>query len=306
MSGYNWTLAPAEEIEIIEKMKKNGKPLGEYVEGEIYYGIKTGLNEAFVIDEETKERLIGEDAKSAELIRPFVKGDDVRKYHINFRGRYLILIPSGWTKENMKGKNAWEWVSKTYTAIAGHLAKFETKAKKRYDQGEYWWELRPCDYYEELKKPKIIYPVLARESRFAFDYNSYMLNDKAFALPTEDYYLLGVLNSRLAWLFLKRICSVLGDPDNGGRLELRGIHLEQLPIPTLNLSDPSDRKKHDDMVKLVENNLDLHRRLAAAKTPNEKERIQRQIDGIDGAIDRLVYELYGLTDEEIGIVEGKK
>ncbi len=118
---------------------------------------------------------------------------------------------------------------------------------------------------------------------------------------TNNLYLCGLLNSKILDFYLKNVSTNF----RGGYLAANKQYIEQLPIPTLNLSDPSDKKKHDEMVKLVENNLDLHKRLAAAKTPNEKERIQRQIDGIDRAIDRLVYELYGLTDEEIGIVEGR-
>ena len=80
--------------------------------------------------------------------------------------------------------------------------------------------------------------------------------------------------------------------------------LSQLPIRPINFSDPAEKAQHDKMVSLVETMLELHKRLASAKTPQEKEMLSRQIKSTDGAIDRLVYGLYGLTEEEVKIVEG--
>ena len=98
---------------LLDKLHSNGIPLGEYVKGKIYYGIKTGLNEAFVIDEETKDKLIAEDPKSAELIKPFLVGKDIKRYEAPSKGRYLILIPKGWTREHSRiARNAWNWLKR--------------------------------------------------------------------------------------------------------------------------------------------------------------------------------------------------
>ena len=88
--------------------------------------------------------------------------------------------------------------------------------------------------------------------------------------------------------------------------EVKVVNLEKIPIRTINFDDPKEKNTHDRLVKLVEQMLELHKRLKDARTPDEKVRLQRQIDATDGQIDRLVYELYGLTEEEIRIAGGEK
>lgn len=114
-------------------------------------------------------------------------------------------------------------------------------------------------------------------------------------------YTLGIMNSRLM-----DFAYTMMNPEKGEALaEVKKHHVEQLPIRPVNFSDKSDKAKHDKMVALVERMLDLHKRLAKAKAPDDKTKLQRQIDATDCEIDRLVYDLYGLTEEEIGIVEGR-
>ena len=296
LSGDNWTLASSGEILIFEKMRKAGIPLGEYVKGEIYRGVLTGLNEAFVIDCETRSRLIKEDAKSAEIIKPFVIGDDVRKYHINFQEKFLIIIRKGWTDANRKYEKPQDYLSYKYPAIYKHLIQFESKAKARTDKGDYWWELRACEYYNNFEESKILWPEIAKESRFTFDSNGYFLNKTCFFSPVKNLFVLGVLNSKPIWFYLKRLCSVLGDADKGGRLLQQKIYIEKIPIPPA----PSS----DTLTPLVSKILDLHKKLSEAKVPEAKTMLQRQIETTDKQIDRLVYELYGLTEDEIKVVEG--
>jgi len=306
ISGENWTLAKEQEITIFEKMKKVGIPLGEYVKGKIYRGVLTGLNEAFVIDRETRDRLISEDPKNKKIIKPFVVGDDIRKYHINFKNKYLILIPNGWTKLQFGDpKNAWFSLQQTYPVIAKYLEEYKEEAEKRWDKGEYWWELRPCDYYGEFEKPKIIYPDIAKESRATFDHGGLYFGNTVYFIPTEDIYLLGLMNSRLMFHYFKRVATVLGDADKGGRLRWFRQDVQKLPIRTIDFSSPTDKPLHNQMVSLVETMLDLHKKLAGCKTDHEKKLLERQIAATDDQIDLLVYELYTLTKEEIAIVEGK-
>jgi hypothetical protein len=305
ISGENWTLADSGEVSIFEKMKTLGIPLGDYVEGKIFRGVLTGLNEAFVIDSTTRDRLIAEAPGCSEIIKPFVSGDDVRKYHINYRDKYLIFIPKGWTKQGMgNSKDAWGWFKNRFPYLATHLEPFEEKARKRADQGDFWWELRACDYYEEFEKPKIVFPEIAMESRFSLGNNSFYLNKTCFFIPIDDKYLLGLLNSSLIWRFLGRLCSVLGDFHKRGRLLQQKIYIEKIPIRGIDFSNPRDKSLHDEMVKLVETMLNLHKNKDSVKTQHDQEMIKRRIDATDRQIDGLVYELYGLTAEEIAIVEG--
>jgi len=227
--GFNWSLGKAHEIKIMKKIEKIGQPLGEYVGGKILRGILTGFNKAFIISKEKRDELIKRDPKSAEIIKPLIVGDDVRKYEINFRDRYLI-----WTYIGV-------YIDR-YPAIKEHLEQFRAELEKRWDKGNYWYELRHCDYYEEFEKPKIVYPVIAMTNRFCLDDYGYFTNDKVFFIPRNDKYLLSLLNSKLAFFYLKSICSVLGDPGKRGRLELREVHIKNLPIRRINFNTPKEER----------------------------------------------------------------
>jgi len=304
ISGGNWTLASKIEITIIDKIKKAGVPLGEYTDAHIYYGIKTGYNDAFVIDNKTRVRLIKENPRSREVIKPFVVGDDVRKYRINFRDQHLILIRKGWTNTKLKsGQKPFECLMDHYPAIAKYLLPFEAKAKQRYDQGDYWWELRACEYYDLFEQPKIMYPDIARESRLTFDINGLLCANTVYFIPVNDPYLLGVLNSKLIFAYFKRNAAVLGDADKGGRIRWFSQDVLKIPIKVIQ-TFPNEKSLHDKIVFLVTSMLDLNKKFPLTKTAQEKTVIQRQIDSTDQRIDELVYELYGLTQEEIKIIEG--
>ena len=296
-----WSLANESVKKLLEKLRKAGTPLGEYVKGKIFRGILTGLNEAFVIDEETRTRLIAEDPRSEELIKPFLAGRDVKRYQPQKNDKYLILMPRGWTRERSNNaKDVLGWLKQNYPAVANHLMPFAEAAQKRYDKGEHWWELRACDYYAEFEKPKIIIPAIVQKASYAFDVKAFYSNDKTSIIPTEDLYLLSVLNSKVADYVIHSVSST----KRGGYFEYKPMYVQQIPIRTIDFSDPQDVARHDSMVKLVENMLDLHRRLSETKTGHEKTLLQRQIEATDRQIDRLVYELYGLTEEEVAIVEG--
>ncbi len=298
--GETWSLASNDYSAIFTKMEVAGIPLGEYCEGKIKYGVKTGLNEAFVIDRATRDNLIKVDKNSEQFIRPLIVGDDVRKYEIDYKDTYLIVIPSSSTRiamlnEVMKAhgltvydehllnklqrciddKKKWEkkcieydlecgnskiwksilddfrkkvdsafqWFSAHYPTLADHLIKYEGEAKKRADKGDFWWELRPCDYYDYFEGPKIVYPEIAMESRFAFDNTGAYPIKTIFTIPLEDKFLLAVLNSKLSFEYLKNTCSVLGDIEKRGRLLLQLIYLEKLPIPRISFTTPEKERK---------------------------------------------------------------
>ena len=155
------------------------------------------------------------------------------------------------------------------------------------------------------RSQKIVIAGMTKRLEAALDQGGLALGVQVYAVadPTDDLrYLLGILNSRLlSFLFRLRFQA---KHLAGGFLAINKRQLEQLPIRTINFSDPADAARHDRMVALVERMLDLHKRLAAAQTPTDKTLLQRQITATDKEIDRLVYDLYGLTDEEIAVVEG--
>jgi len=291
-----WSLSDEQTQNLLTKLKATGIPLEEYVKVKICYGIKTGLNEAFVIDSHTRKRLIAEDPKSKELIKPFLLGRDIKRYQPPQSDTFLILIPNGWTrKQSSNTRDPWAWFKKKYPAIANHLSQYEDKARKRYDQGEYWWELRPCDYYTDFEKPKIIWGNLATKASFNFDEQRYYVNAPGCILPTNSKYILGIINSKLMSYFLLSICA----ERQGGFIEQKPIYVSNIPIKTIQES------QQIPIIELVDQMLSFHKQLAAAKTDFEHTALLRQIDATDSQIDHLVYELYGLTEEEINIIKEK-
>jgi type I restriction-modification system DNA methylase subunit len=217
--GSNWLLTDNATASRIAQMESVGVALGKYVNGEIYYGIKTGFNQAFIIDHQTHDKLIFADPASEEIIKPLVTGDDVRKWQLRDRGKWLIVAKTGID------------ISK-YPSILNHLQQWQPQLEKRCDKGNHWWELRACAYYAALDRSKIIFPDIAKESRFTFDPDGKYLGNTAYFIPTEDLYLLGVLNSSSVWSFCKEKCSVNGDAGNNGRLRLFKQFVETIPIPS--------------------------------------------------------------------------
>jgi hypothetical protein len=314
LSPDAWSLKSDAEATVFTKVMKAGKPLGEYIERKMFYGLKTGLNEAFEITAPQRTVLSKSSADSKPLIKPFLGGQDIRRYCIEADARFMIVIPCGWTREQMakskkaatdvSERTAWNWFGDEYPKLAEHLAPFADALKKRQDKGDYWWELRPCDYYKYLDEPKIIFPDICKGPRFYVDRTGIYVANTAYCLGTDNLYLLGFLNSRLFWFAISNISIPFGIRACKYRYRLIYQYMEKVPVRVINFSDKVDKERHNRMVSLVERMLELHKQLAAAKTGHDKTNIQRQIDATDAQIDKLVYELYGLTDEEIKIVEG--
>jgi len=280
-----WTLEQPEVLALMEKLRKAGKPLGEYVDGKFYYGIKTGLNEAFVIDENTRNRLIAEDPKSVELIKPWLRGRDIRKWKAEWAGLYLITIASSankdwpWSKESSEA-NARKSFAKVYPAVHRHLSQWEEKLRRRDDQGKFWWELRSCVYYEEFEKEKIVYPNITKTNIFAYDTTGILTNQKCFIIPTTDIYLVAILNSQLATQWFHSTLPLL----RGGFFEPSAIFMQKYPI------FPATDAQKAPITERV-------RKILADPGSTAVPQLEAEID-------RLVYALYGLTEAEITLVEG--
>jgi adenine-specific DNA-methyltransferase len=232
-----WTLVNDSVQKLLEKIKSKGDPLGEYVNGKIFYGIKTGFNEAFVIDAETRDRLIAEDPKSTEIIKPFLAGRDIKRYQQPVSDKFLILFKNGETKKwfgDLKEENAWEKLSDKYPAIANHLKLFEEKCKIRYDKGQYWWELRSCDYYDEFEKPKIMLPDISLKCQALPDFDSgFYAANTAYIIPGLTKSDLGILNSKLVLFFYASITQTI----RGGYYRFIRQYLEQIPFIKTDILD---------------------------------------------------------------------
>jgi hypothetical protein len=224
-----WSLEAGDVDDLMAKIKQVGMPLAEFAGMKPFYGIKTGFNEAFLIDTPTKERLVREDPRSAEIIKPYLRGQDIKRWVPEWDGLWLIVLKSS-------NDFAWPWRSsvedaelifrQTYSSIFTHVKTFQGKLQQRSDQGRYWWELRSCSYYERFSEPKLIWKDLSFHSEFSLDRQESYTNDLCFFLPKLDLWLLAVLNSPLMWSFVWR--NVLHGKDEV--LRLKSIYTEVLPI----------------------------------------------------------------------------
>lgn len=228
LEDSGWSLVNESIQLLLEKLLQSGITLNEYVDGKIYRGIITGLNDAFVIDRNTRNMLIAKDPKNSELIKPFLVGRDIKRFEPPESDQYLILIPDGWTKTHLSGTiNAWIWFQNNYPSLADHLSGFSEDGQKRYDKGEYWWELRSCDYYNEFEKPKIILPDISPKGNFALDADGkYYSANTTYIIISGDRYLLTLLNSALLTFYYKNLLSTY----RGGYLRFFTQYLVQLPI----------------------------------------------------------------------------
>ena len=156
LDDKGWILANDKKMAILDKLRVSTKPVIQYTEKNIYRGIITGLNEAFIVDEKKARKFINAQKSNSELLRPYLEGKDINSYSFLTSDKFLIFIPNGWTRSKCgKASDVWKWFKTNYPQISNHLMQFEKDAIKRYDQGEYWWELRSCAYYSEFEKPKI-------------------------------------------------------------------------------------------------------------------------------------------------------
>ncbi len=297
-----WNLVDNKIHQLLNKINHVGISLENYVEKRIYYGIKTGFNDAFIIDENTKNEIIEKSPICSQVIKPFLAGKEIKRYAPLSPQKYLILFPKGWTNDNRNNQKPWEFIENTYPAIAEHLIQYKSKAEKRYDKGEYWWELRACEYYDAFEKNKIIYPNILKKTEFTYDDNRYYTNQKCFIISTDDKYLLGILNSQITFFLMRNILPKL----RGGFYEPSYVYFKFFPIKTIDFSNPDEKAKHDRMVDLVEQMLAAQKAARADEAADDftRRHHRQRIEILDRQIDTLAYELYGLTEEEVKIVEG--
>ena len=301
----HWALVPKNFKLILEKIKKDSTILRDCSGLCIRRGVVTGFNTAFIINEETKDKLIREDSSATELLKPFISGDETRRYSISWQGRYVIFT--------RRGINILK-----YPSIFSHLFQWKKQLEPRKTNvqgsvgrkpGIYkWFEIQDStSYYQEFDKTKIVYGQFQIAPHFCFSSSTLYFGSNHYMMVHDNErflkYLLGILNSKLYFFYMKSVAGVLGDIDEGGRLISQKSHILKFPVHKISFSDPGDVARQNRMVTLVEQMLDLHEQLSKAKTPHEKETIQRQIDAVDKQIDQLVYHLYGLTEQEIKIVE---
>ncbi len=333
------------------KIEQLGTPLKDW-DVKINYGIKTGFNDAFIIDSKTKEELCLADPKSAEIIKPILRGRDIGRYSTNWAGLWVIFTRRGIDIEK-------------YPAIKKHLMKFYEDIKPRNNQetrgrkpGQYkWFEIQDnIAYYEEFEKEKVIYGQF-RQGEFTFEDKEIYLSSNEYMIVSKNgninlKYITTILNSRINQFYSSLTMNSLG---NATTIAQKGI-FEQLPVPQISLADQQPfiekAKKMLDLTKQLNSlsftfldyfkakmgnpsklsnkllkwynlpddaflteinklaktqklaNFDERAVFVAFKTDSKKiKEIQQALANTDAEIDRAVYALYKLSEEEIGVVE---
>ncbi len=290
----SWTIASDVEQRIKQKIEQKGKPLKEW-DIQINYGIKTGYNEAFIIDGKKKDELITQDPKSAEIIKPILRGRDIKRYKAEFADLWLIYIPWHFPLHNdisIRGasETAEKEFEKQYPAIYKHLLEHKEKlsARNKAETGiRYeWYALQrwAADYYQEFEKEKIIFQEMVQFSSFIYDkFNKYFCLDTGRIITGSNLqFLIAILNSKLFFFAVKHFYA-------GGGLGETGIRMKHSFFENFVLQELSknDQKPFKDIVKQI---------------LTKKEKGEDTTD-LENQIDQLVYQLYDLTEEEIKFIE---
>jgi hypothetical protein len=274
-----WRLESSQNFDLLTKLRNIGRPLGEHVNGALYYGIKTGLNEAFVIDRATRDRLINEHPSSSKVIKPLLRGRDVKRWCVDYQDLYLIF-----TRRGINIKN--------YPAIEKYLSQYRDRLTAGVEGGRKagsyeWYEIQDnVAYWQEFEKSKIVWGNLATSPQFALaPVNSYVCAPANLIVSENNNYLLAILNSKAAQYVISQNAALR----QGGFLEFKPIYVSQVTIPA------ATESQRTAIEKLVQKCLDAKKGDPKADTNELKQ-----------AINALVYQLYGLTEEEIKIVEGER
>ena len=192
-----WNLEPLGVAKLMKKMGTVGIPLKDYAGTVPLSGIKTGFNDAFLLNTSTKEKLVAADPKSAALFKPYLRGQDVQRWQAEWIGLWMLAMKSS-------GNHAWPWsktgekaeavFAATYPAVHAHLNQHRDALIKRQDQGECWWELRACAYWDRFEQPKIMYQDITWRSGFCLDTAGTLSNNTVYFLCSEDRWLLASMN----------------------------------------------------------------------------------------------------------------
>ena len=280
LSPDGWALTSSEVLRLLEKLRRTGETLGECVTGSFYRGVVTGYDEAFIINEFVRQQLIDEDSRSSELIKPVLRGRNLKKWKTESTGYYLIF-----TRHSIDIER--------YPAIKRYLSQYKVDLQPKKSRGQSrgramgsykWYEIQAnTAYYQDFDKPKIFYTETAKSLYGCYDATKTFGLKTTYFISTDDLSLLAILNSRLFDWYARHKFQSLNDPWAGGRLIFKKASMEVVPI-----ADRTAAQKAE-LSHLVE-------QILADPKSNRIREIEQEIDD-------LVYELYGLTDAEIELIK---
>ena len=235
-----WDLHPENVIALRQKLAAGGRKLLAVVGGQILYGLKTGLTDAFIINGAIREQLVAADPTCGQLIRPFVQGTHLRPWYVEEDDGFLIALRSSanfhWQWSD-KGADAEQVFRDTHPSVFEHLNQFRDAAIRRTDQGTFWWELRSCEYWEAFDRPKIVWPDISKLPRFSMDPSGRYMGNTGYFIPAGDAYLLGILSSWATWFFISKTSQPLRLRGDRWQYRLFTQSMEHVPIPEASDAD---------------------------------------------------------------------
>ncbi|WQV52907.1 class I SAM-dependent DNA methyltransferase [Helicobacter pylori] len=296
LSTESFIFANATLLDLRDKIESVGTPLKDW-DIQIYRGILTGANEAFIIPTEKRDAILNacktqEERKRTEaLIKPILRGKDIKRYSYEWAHLWVINTHNGYTS-NLKSKIPPIDIEK-YPAIKAHLDAHWDTIATRCDQGDTPYHLRNCAYLEDFEKEKIVYGEIVQEPRFYLDNGEcelgyFYAEATSFILTGEHLcYLLGMLHSKLITFAFKTFYAGGGLGESGYRY--KKAFIERLPIPQIT-------EKNQELADKI---TDGAKQILVLKAKDPKANTQK----LEKEIDALVYQLYNLTDEEIKTIE---
>lgn len=273
-----WVMSNSNDQVLLEKITAIGEKLENYLSDGAKRGVLTGLTEAFLINNQTRNEILTRDTRSDEIMKPVLRGRDVKKWHSKAGAVWLIAtFPA--KRLNI---DEYQGVKKFFLDFGKHRLEQTGNTGSRKKTSNQWFETQDTTaYYREFEKPKIMYQKFQIKPCFSYDTEGLYCNDSMWFIPTEDKVLLGVLNSKIGWWLISKYCTAI---QNGFQLIWK--YFSQIPIVRGN-----DEIRFQ-IEALVNHILDL-------RTQNAL----RDVSELESQIDQLVYQLYELTDEEIAIIE---
>jgi TaqI-like C-terminal specificity domain len=313
----DWNFVVGRGADLFTRMSQTTLKLGNITD-RIFQGIKTSADKIYIVEGlKFAEDLVKvysreKDAEywlEVELLHPLIKGGDSRRYNLS-RTKRLILFPYTLHDEADTALIPASDLSRrfpyTWEYLLDNKPYLESREHGRM-RGSTWYAYGRTQALDVMPLPKIFTPDIALRPSFSLDESGEVFFTGGVAggygiLVKPDYsreYILGLLNSSLLEWILRQTTTFM----RGGYLSFESRYIRGLPILTLDGTDSTRKALHDDIVALVEQMIELHQRLSAARSSTDRNFLQRQINATDHQIDRVVYELYGLTDEEVEIVE---
>ncbi len=298
-----WQLEDETRLALKKKIESGSITINGTGTINVYRGITTGYNPAFIVDNEKSKELINEDGKNCDVIKPLLQGRNIKKWFFKSNNENLLFVPWHFPINNDASiygasEMAEKKLESEYSALYKHLLKFKTQLSDRNKEETgvryEWYSLQRCaaSYYAEFEKEKIIWGLTADKWSFAYDEEKHFLPSNGYILTSKEIqikYLLALLNSRLMEYYF----GFIGIMTAGNAFTLKQETISELPIKDVSLNE---QKPFIDLVEKI---------LAITKASGYFQDAERQAEvrNIELRIDQLVYDLYNISEDEVKIIE---